>query len=289
MQRLAPAAFEWFEEYDLLVTPTTAGPASPLGDYLTNYVSGLGSAFTRPINVTGQPAISLPLGWPDDGLPRGVQLVAGYGREDLLIRLSARLEVAAVGTLVVRRSPYDGRTTKRTMDVAGRPGSAYRESGRSDGPPLLFLHGLSGSSATYDEVRASVRPTPRVFSLDFRGHGHSDRVPGTYQVPHYGADVAAFLEWIGQPVVLVGHSLGGAVATYLAGARSDLVTGGLLEDPPLYHGDREFFATTIFPQRVRDDPRHDASPPRRGSGTRRGPRDAPRPTDGRPAAISPPR
>ena len=47
-------------------------------------MSGLGSAFTRPINVTGQPAISLPLGWPDDGLPRGVQLVADYGREDLL-------------------------------------------------------------------------------------------------------------------------------------------------------------------------------------------------------------
>ena len=47
MQRLAGAAFEWFEEYDLLVTPTTAGPATPLGDYITNYVSGLGSAFAR--------------------------------------------------------------------------------------------------------------------------------------------------------------------------------------------------------------------------------------------------
>jgi amidase len=94
MQRLAGAAFEWFEEYDLLITPTTAGPAMPLGDYITNYVSGLGSAFTRPINVTGQPAISLPLGWPDDGLPRGVQLVAAYGREDLLIRVAGVLESA---------------------------------------------------------------------------------------------------------------------------------------------------------------------------------------------------
>jgi amidase len=95
MQRLAGAAFEWFEEYDVLITPTTAGPATPLGEYITNYVSGLGSAFTRPINVTGQPAISLPLGWPDDGLPRGVQLVAAYGREDLLIRVAGVLEKAA--------------------------------------------------------------------------------------------------------------------------------------------------------------------------------------------------
>ena len=67
----------------------------PLGEYLTNYVSGLGSAFTRPINVTGQPAISLPLGWPADGLPRGVQIVAAYGRDDLLIRVASVLETAA--------------------------------------------------------------------------------------------------------------------------------------------------------------------------------------------------
>jgi amidase len=95
MQHLAGTAFEWFEEYDVLVTPTTAGPATLLGEYVTNYVSGLGSAFTRPINVTGQPAISLPLGWPGDGLPRGVQLVAGYGREDVLIRVAGALETAA--------------------------------------------------------------------------------------------------------------------------------------------------------------------------------------------------
>jgi pimeloyl-ACP methyl ester carboxylesterase len=127
-------------------------------------------------------------------------------------------------------------------------GLAYRESGRRDGATLLFLHGLSGSSATYDEVRTSFDATHRVLSLDFRGHGGSDRLPGTYQLPNYGADVAAFIEWIGRPVSIAGHSLGGAVATYLAGARSELVAGALLEDPPLYHGDRAFFATTIFPK-----------------------------------------
>jgi amidase len=46
-------------------------------------------------NATGQPAISLPLGWPDDGLPRGVQLVAAYRGDDLLIRIGSQLETAA--------------------------------------------------------------------------------------------------------------------------------------------------------------------------------------------------
>jgi amidase len=56
--------------------------------------------FTVPFDITGQPAISLPLHWttPDgDGpsLPVGVQLVADYGREDVLVRVASQLEAAA--------------------------------------------------------------------------------------------------------------------------------------------------------------------------------------------------
>jgi amidase len=50
--------------------------------------------FTPAYNVTGQPGISLPLFWNDGGLPIGVQLVAGFGREDVLLRIAAQLEEA---------------------------------------------------------------------------------------------------------------------------------------------------------------------------------------------------
>lgn len=45
-------------------------------------------------NVSGQPVISLPLGHSDSGLPIGVQIIASYGREDLLFRIAAQLEQA---------------------------------------------------------------------------------------------------------------------------------------------------------------------------------------------------
>jgi amidase len=94
LMRLSNEALGWFANFDLLVTPTTASPPTLHGEYHRNYESGRGSAFTRPFNVTGQPAMSLPLGWPADGLPRGVQLVAAYGREDILIQVGSALEAA---------------------------------------------------------------------------------------------------------------------------------------------------------------------------------------------------
>ncbi len=83
----------WWDHFDLLITPTTANAPTLLGDYAKGYESGRGSAFTRPFNVTGQPAMSVPIGWPDDGIPRGVQLIAPLGRDDLLITVAAALEV----------------------------------------------------------------------------------------------------------------------------------------------------------------------------------------------------
>jgi len=53
------------------------------------------AAYTAPFNVTGQPAMSVPLSWgASSNLPIGVQLVADHTREDLLLRVAAQLETA---------------------------------------------------------------------------------------------------------------------------------------------------------------------------------------------------
>lgn len=92
----------WQDGFDLLLTPTCAEPPPRLGDVhgtAENPFRALEraipfAAFTGPFNVTGQPAISLPLHWGDDGLPIGVQLVAAPFREDVLLRVAAQLEAA---------------------------------------------------------------------------------------------------------------------------------------------------------------------------------------------------
>jgi Asp-tRNA(Asn)/Glu-tRNA(Gln) amidotransferase A subunit family amidase len=82
----------WWEEGggDLLLTPTTPAKPAQLGQP----DEGDPMAFTAPFNVSGQPAVSLPLGEGSDGLPIGVQLVAGFGREDVLLRVASQLEIA---------------------------------------------------------------------------------------------------------------------------------------------------------------------------------------------------
>ncbi len=85
--------------FDLLLTPTMARPPAPLGEIRGDDADGAlfaatpYAAFTVPFNVTGQPAMSVPLHW-SDGLPIGVQLVAATGREDLLLRVAAQLEAS---------------------------------------------------------------------------------------------------------------------------------------------------------------------------------------------------
>lgn len=87
------AATWWADGWDVLVTPTLPEPPPAPGE-LGGPTDARLVAYTLPWNLTGQPAISLPLHWDRSGLPVGVQLVAAHGREDLLLRVAVQLEEA---------------------------------------------------------------------------------------------------------------------------------------------------------------------------------------------------
>jgi amidase len=91
-----------YADFDVLLSPTmpnppielgVADPSKPVAEMQA--VHGDMAAMALPFDVTGEPALSLPLGTSPEGLPIGVQLVAPIGREDLLIRLGSALEAAA--------------------------------------------------------------------------------------------------------------------------------------------------------------------------------------------------
>ncbi|MEY2968097.1 MAG: hypothetical protein RIQ64_724 [Actinomycetota bacterium] len=93
----------WTEGWDLLLTPTLGAPPLQVGTSrndpsdpgATGRIAVEWIPFTSQFNTTGQPAISLPMHWNEQGLPIGVQLVAAYAREDVLIRVASQLETAA--------------------------------------------------------------------------------------------------------------------------------------------------------------------------------------------------
>lgn len=92
----------WAGGFDLLLTPTLGGPPPRLGELMGTpddpFAGGANITalvpYTTHFNVTGQPAISLPMHWNEAGLPIGVQLASAYGREDLLLRVASQLEEA---------------------------------------------------------------------------------------------------------------------------------------------------------------------------------------------------
>jgi Asp-tRNA(Asn)/Glu-tRNA(Gln) amidotransferase A subunit family amidase len=113
LHRQARRMAGFFERYDVWLTPTLAQPPQPIGhfDFMSGDVDGwlrkldAFLPFTYPFNVSGQPAMSVPLHWSPDGLPIGCQFAARYGDEALLYRLAGQLEQAR--PWFDRRPPLD--------------------------------------------------------------------------------------------------------------------------------------------------------------------------------------
>jgi amidase len=103
LQALVRKVVAFWDDVDVVVTPTLALPPVPIGwtyedtdgdAFVAFSRQTLFTPFTPLINVTGQPAMSLPLHWSESGLPIGVQFIGKPWAEATLIRLAAQLEQA---------------------------------------------------------------------------------------------------------------------------------------------------------------------------------------------------
>ncbi|MFD9898182.1 amidase [Mesorhizobium sp. NPDC059025] len=101
LRRLSRAIAQDLFSYDIYVTPTLTQLPRPMGHYdmsmsdLDRFNARWADAgFAYPFNISGLPAISLPLGWSDEAIPIGVQLVGRYGDEAVVLAVSSQLEQA---------------------------------------------------------------------------------------------------------------------------------------------------------------------------------------------------
>lgn len=98
------------------------------------------------------------------------------------------------------------------------------ESGPRDGYPVLMLHGITDSSFSFSRIVDLLPPDWHLIMPDQRGHGESDRPASGYTIEHYASDAIALLKEIGaSSAMVVGHSLGSAVAQRVAARHSGRV------------------------------------------------------------------
>src|SRR3954454_20599059 len=84
-----------YESFDVLIGPTAPSTAFAFGAKADPLAMYLNDVFTIPSNLSGHPAMSVPFGTGDDGLPVGVQILAPALGEVEMLRVAAALEVAA--------------------------------------------------------------------------------------------------------------------------------------------------------------------------------------------------
>lgn len=103
----------------------------------------------------------------------------------------------------------------------------------SAGKPLVLLHGGNARWQAFDSILPDLSEW-HVYAPDFRGHGKSGRVPGSYRLQDYADDIVAFLKnVVREPAYVFGHSLGGIVGLMVATQYPEGVRALIVGDSPL--------------------------------------------------------
>ena len=130
--------------------------------------------------------------------------------------------------------------THRYVEVEGLRLHYLDWGGDSDKRTFVLLHGGAAHAHWWDSVAPLLTPYGRVLALDFRGHGRSQwERSGNYGPPAYLKDVRGLIDSLGTRVVLVGHSMGAAVAQWAAVTHPELLDALVFVDsrgggPPLF-------------------------------------------------------
>ncbi len=142
-----------------------------------------------------------------------------------------------------------GDAVSRWVDLDG-PVHYLDYGGPADGPLLLLVHGLGGSAVNWAAVAPELSQSCRVLALDLAGFGRTRPHGRSPQVRENSRLLGRFIEEVcGQPVILVGNSMGGLISILLTAARPDLVAGLVLVDPAVPLGLRarpDPLVTAIF-------------------------------------------
>lgn len=152
----------------------------------------------------------------------------------------------------------------RMPDTLDGPELTYRWAGRSDpgAPTLVLLHGLGDSGDCWPDAVRRWSPQYRVVGLDLLGHGRAPRfTPEQLCSPDpmeqmYAAALATVTTLAqlngGVPVTVVGHSMGGGIATALAARRPDLVRAAVLEEPAWRDPAQRVQSQAVVRERIAD-------------------------------------
>ena len=140
--------------------------------------------------------------------------------------------------------------THRYVEVEGLKLHYLDWGGDPDKRTFVLLHGGAAHAHWWDGVAPMLTPYGRVLALDFRGHGRSQWADsGNYGPPAYLKDVGGLIDSLGTRVVLVGHSMGGAVAQWVAVTHPELLDALVIVDAP--HGGPPLFRRLMWRWRRR--------------------------------------
>jgi pimeloyl-ACP methyl ester carboxylesterase len=144
----------------------------------------------------------------------------------------------------------DTEPTHRFVEVDGLKLHYLDWGGDSEKRTFLLLHGGAAHAHWWDGVASLLAPYGRVLALDFRGHGESEWPrPANYGPPAYVRDVVGLIKELGTKVVLVGHSMGGAVSQWVAVLHPELLEALIVVDAP--HGPPPLFRRLMWRWRRR--------------------------------------